>query len=406
MASLVKWARTLIRRAPSPPLRFPTTGFDTFPPQAVVEEEQFDEFKSGIYYPVNIGDVYASKYQILGKLGFGTTSTVWLARNLLEHQHVVLKVYTQSQESDDEFQIYDHLNKVNTSNPGYRHLRTALDQLVLPRPSGDHRCLVLKPMWDSWRDLLRHDPSRRFTEVLLKAGIKQLLLALDCLHTECKLVHTDIKADNILNELVDEGVLEAFTKAELETPSPRKFVGGQTVYRSRRFERPRKFGDMILSDFGTAVRGDIKRNHIAQPDVYRSPEIMLKAEWSYPVDIWNVGCMIWDLFEGKHLFYGDYSSGKAYTTRAHLAEVIGMLGPPPLDLLHRGIRSSEFFAEDGRWIADVEIPKDISLEASEERLEGENKAMFLEFMRGMLQWRPEDRKTARELAEDPWLNSP
>jgi hypothetical protein len=48
----------------------------------VVEEEQFDEFKAGQYYPVNIGDVYASKYQVLGKLGFGTTSTVWLARNL------------------------------------------------------------------------------------------------------------------------------------------------------------------------------------------------------------------------------------------------------------------------------------------------------------------------------------
>jgi len=48
----------------------------------IVEEEQFDEFKAGQYYPVNTGDVYASKYQVLGKLGFGTTSTVWLACNL------------------------------------------------------------------------------------------------------------------------------------------------------------------------------------------------------------------------------------------------------------------------------------------------------------------------------------
>ena len=48
----------------------------------VVEEEQFGQFKAGLYYPVSIGDVYASKYQILGKLGFGSTSTVWLARNL------------------------------------------------------------------------------------------------------------------------------------------------------------------------------------------------------------------------------------------------------------------------------------------------------------------------------------
>jgi hypothetical protein len=64
-------------------LQFPTSGFDTIPQHIIAEEEQFAEFKAGLYYPVNIGEVYASKYQILGKLGFGTTSTVWLARNLL-----------------------------------------------------------------------------------------------------------------------------------------------------------------------------------------------------------------------------------------------------------------------------------------------------------------------------------
>lgn len=59
----------------------------------------------------------------------------------------------------------------------------------------------------------------------------------------------------------------------------------------------------------------------------------------------------------------------------------------------------------GTWKADVEIPQDTSLERSEEFLEGKNKDMFLDFMRGMLQWRPEDRKTAMELLEDPWLNN-
>jgi hypothetical protein len=43
------------------------------------------------------------------------------------------------------------------------------------------------------------------------------------------------------------------------------------------------------------------------------------------------------------------------------------------------------------------------LERSEKFLEEKNKEMFLLFMRGMLQWRPEDRKTAKELLDDPWL---
>ncbi|AEO53393.1 hypothetical protein MYCTH_2294653 [Thermothelomyces thermophilus ATCC 42464] len=31
--------------------------------------------------------------------------------------------------------------------------------------------------------------------------------------------------------------------------------------------------------------------------------------------------------------------------------------------------------------------------------------MFLEFLRGTLQWRPENWKTAKELSDDPWLSS-
>lgn len=48
----------------------------------MLEEEHFEEFKAGRYYPVNIGDVFNSKYQVVGKLGFGVTSMVWLARDL------------------------------------------------------------------------------------------------------------------------------------------------------------------------------------------------------------------------------------------------------------------------------------------------------------------------------------
>ena len=69
-------------RADSPPLCFPPNDFETVPASEVLEEEWFEKFKKRQYYPANIGEVLDSRYQILGKLGFGSTSTVWLARDL------------------------------------------------------------------------------------------------------------------------------------------------------------------------------------------------------------------------------------------------------------------------------------------------------------------------------------
>lgn len=97
-----------------------------------------------------------------------------------------------------------------------------------------------------------------------------------------------------------------------------------------------------------------------------------------------------------------------------------MLGPPPMDMLERGARSKEFFDGEGEtalpkyrlkltevllgnWIAEIYIPQGLTLERLEENLDGEKKEEFLQFVRCMLQWRPEDRWTAKELLGHPWM---
>ena len=46
-----------------------------------VEEETLPAYDPEEFYPVHIGDVFNGKYQVLGKLGFGANSTVWLCRD-------------------------------------------------------------------------------------------------------------------------------------------------------------------------------------------------------------------------------------------------------------------------------------------------------------------------------------
>jgi hypothetical protein len=47
-----------------------------------IEEESVPGYKAESFYPVILGDVFNSRYQVLAKLGFGTASTVWLCRDL------------------------------------------------------------------------------------------------------------------------------------------------------------------------------------------------------------------------------------------------------------------------------------------------------------------------------------
>lgn len=82
MASLLRWATGLCRRAPLPPRSFSNLRYDLIPESVKIEEETVPHYRPGRYYPVRIGEVLSSRYQVVGKLGFGSTSTVWLARDL------------------------------------------------------------------------------------------------------------------------------------------------------------------------------------------------------------------------------------------------------------------------------------------------------------------------------------
>lgn len=48
-----------------------------------IEEETYDDYVAEQFYPAHIGEVIKSpqrEYEIIGKLGFGRHSTVWLCR--------------------------------------------------------------------------------------------------------------------------------------------------------------------------------------------------------------------------------------------------------------------------------------------------------------------------------------
>lgn len=228
--------------------------------------------------------------------------------------------------------------------------------------------------------------------------------------------------------IIDESVLTDFEQNELQSPSPKKEEEDRTIYTSRELQYPSPMGDPILCDFGSAVVGGIEHREDIQPNAYRALEVMLDVPWTYSVDIWNVGCMvslispvalvllmnfnhllipavpqIWHIFEGRGLFTGRDPEVDRYRTRAHLAEVIDLIGPPPPEFTARGALSRRFFSEQGEFKETCLLKGPVPLEDRETTLQGEDKTRFLRMMRRMLPWEPEKRSSARELAGDEWI---
>ncbi|KAG6069688.1 hypothetical protein E4U16_007491 [Claviceps sp. LM84 group G4] len=389
------------------PLSFPNEGFTLIPADHKIDEETLPDYDASHFYPVKIGEIFRDRYQVVGKLGYGITSTVWLARDLVECRHVTVKLFGESKAipiQDIELNAYKRIENTSIDHPGRHAVRSLLDSFDIDGPNGRHRCLVHPPLWESIFDLRHRNPVEKLPEPVIAHVLKRLFLALDLLHQECNIAHTDIKENNILLE-ADEAVFRAFEQAELDEPCPRKELDGRTIYESRELNIPRVIGAPVLCDFGSAIPLDdgTDRWKKIQPDVYRAPEVILDIPWTSSVDIWNVGCMIWDAFEGEHLFTGHDSEFKTYQSRAHLAEMIALLGPPPPTLLARASLKTEFFSDANEFCAGISIPESRPLEQRLTLLEGEERESFLRFMSKMLQWEPEKRSSAKDLAEDEWI---
>lgn len=75
-------AMATLAAAPLNARHFPVSGFTELDPAVAIEEELLPDYIAEMYYPVRIGEVLNGRYQVVCKLGYGTTSTVWLARDL------------------------------------------------------------------------------------------------------------------------------------------------------------------------------------------------------------------------------------------------------------------------------------------------------------------------------------
>ncbi|PYH50065.1 CMGC/CLK protein kinase [Aspergillus saccharolyticus JOP 1030-1] len=383
--------------APLPPRQFPTTGFAKLDPSEAWEEEQLPYYEANHFYPVRIGEVFLDRYQVVAKLGYGTSSTVWLCRDLQTHGYRTLKVCAQGHDPVQEVAVSEHLKNA-PDHAGRALVRLVLRSFVATGPHGKHRCLVYKACG---MNMTKYMNGCTLPTELGQRSLQLTLIALSFLHAN-QTVHTDVSPNNILQKIDDSSMLSAMEEEEMTQPIARKVLADhRTIYRSRAM--PACEGLPVLSDLGEARFGHAKYQGDIMPGIYRAPEVILGMEWDDKVDIWSVGVMAWDLLQDEHLF-----SAKTHgvlCNEQHLAELVSLMGPPPRAFIQRSSKCARYFDEQGNWKGSLPIPHQ-SLDSRIQHFHGAEKRLFLNFLRRIFRWLPEERPSAEELAHDEFLMQP
>lgn len=168
------------------------------------EEEQEDssDYCKGGYHPVKIGDLFQSRYHVTRKLGWGHFSTVWLCWDLVDKRFVALKVVKSAphftETAMDEIKLLKSVRESDPSDPKRNKTVQLLNDFKISGINGTHVCMVFEVLGHNLLKLIIKSNYRGIPRSNVKIIIRQVLEGLDYLHTKCKIIHTDIKPENVL----------------------------------------------------------------------------------------------------------------------------------------------------------------------------------------------------------------
>ena len=127
---------------------------------------------------------------------------------------------------------------------------------------------------------------------------------------DLNLIHTDLKPENIL---LVSNAYQTFTYNRTIPSS------SHATARNARQRRVLLDGEIRLIDFGSATFDDEYHSSVVSTRHYRAPEIILNLGWSFPCDIWSIGCILVEFFTGDALF-------QTHDNLEHLAMMESVIG--------------------------------------------------------------------------------
>ncbi|KAJ1403281.1 Serine/threonine-protein kinase, active site [Sesbania bispinosa] len=319
-----------------------------------------DDDKEG-HYMFELGENLTSRYKIHSKMGEGTFGQVLECWDRERKEMVAVKIVRGVKKYREaamiEIEVLQHLGKHDKGGNRCVQIRNWFDYR-------NHICIVFEKLGPSLYDFLRKNNYRSFPIDLVREIGRQLLECVAFMH-DLHMIHTDLKPENIL--LVSPEYLK-IPDYKSSSRSPGSF-----------FKRVPKSSAIKVIDFGSTTYEREDQNYIVSTRHYRAPEVILGLGWSYPCDVWSVGCILVELCTGEALF-------QTHENLEHLAMMERVLGPIPQQMLKRADRHAEKYVRRGRLVWPEGATSRESIKA----------VMKLPRLQGLLRYDPFERLTARD----------
>ena len=146
-------------------------------------------YQPGGYHPIKIGDQLNERYRVVHKLGYGSFSTTWLARDKTLSKYVAVKVgavHSSEKEVDTLTRLSDP--SLEDENPGKNFILPILDRFSIHGPNGTHPCFVTAPARCSLTHAKRTSQPWFFQLPVARSLAAQLAMAVAYIHKQ-GLVH-------------------------------------------------------------------------------------------------------------------------------------------------------------------------------------------------------------------------
>eukprot|EP00466_Bigelowiella_natans_P016799 jgi/Bigna1/76903/fgenesh1_pg.44_\ len=302
----------------------------------VLSVSEYDKVESSAesYISVAPGELLCGRYRVLGVKGQGTFGTVLDTIDTKYNRNIALKVIrSERRYLDAAYREVEILRRISELDPK-RECRCVrlYNAFEMTHKGKRHIGIVFERLGRDLHRFIRDNRYRGFHMVHVQHFAAQLLHGVRFCHHH-SLIHTDIKPENILFERSDYRYEKNWNGglSDYKVPVSSKQDTADRLWLSdmeAQSSLARRYDEVVSTTPHVAyVHTSFSFVHNAvdvdDPPAalmtlfplmnatiavgtpsrqYRAPEVILNVGWSFPADIWSVGCILAELRTGRLLF--------------------------------------------------------------------------------------------------------